>query len=121
MVHPGKNSPGSLQLSHRPDVYGILYRTTTRARTGINAALLGQLLCRLGEMLPVMEMAVADALWMLLYATNRSTAKVRTEGRNTLDNNAEGDKNYVAVGGGPAPYVGIPDECLFVEQQTLKL
>jgi len=55
-----------------------------------DAALLGQLLRRPGEALPVMEMAAADALRTLLYAANHTTAEMGSEGRGALDDDAEG-------------------------------
>eukprot|EP00581_Thalassiosira_minuscula_P005523 CAMPEP_0183747536 /NCGR_PEP_ID=MMETSP0737-20130205/67312_1 /TAXON_ID=385413 /ORGANISM="Thalassiosira miniscula, Strain CCMP1093" /LENGTH=384 /DNA_ID=CAMNT_0025983249 /DNA_START=152 /DNA_END=1302 /DNA_ORIENTATION=- len=56
-----------------------------------DAALLGQLLHRPSEALPVMEMAAADALRTLLYAAHRSTANASVE-RDPMDGlDEEGD------------------------------
>ncbi|KAL7543076.1 hypothetical protein ACHAXR_012393 [Thalassiosira sp. AJA248-18] len=72
-----------------------------------DAALLGQLLNRPGEALPVMEMSAADALRTLLYAVNRGNANAAadasTSGGNDLENEGEeGEEGGVDADGNAA-------------------
>ena len=57
-----------------------------------DAALLGQLLHRPGEALPVMEMAAADALRTLLYAVNRDAGAGGTGGGRNGEIDVEGEE-----------------------------
>lgn len=69
-----------------------------------DAALLGQLLKRPGEALPVFEAAAADALRTLLYAAHRASNDAADEARDaTDDDDAEGAAARGAGGGGANP------------------
>jgi DNA replication licensing factor MCM5 len=64
-----------------------------------DAALLGQLLNRPGESLPVMEMAAADALRTLLYV-NHNRADMNAGGGGDTNEGADGGADATTTGGG---------------------
>lgn len=70
-----------------------------------DAALLGQLLNRPGESLPVMEMAAGDALRTLLYVNNSNGvagSDVNAGGGGDIDEGADGGADATATGGNNA-------------------
>ena len=80
-----------------------------------DAALLGQLLNRPSEALPVMEMAAADALRTLLYATQRSSTTNSSSAPTEMDDDGLGGEEGIdgAPSGGGAANNNLTPQQLF--------